>query len=82
MEELKEAVDSNEDVDIIYLDFAKAFDKVPHKRLLNKLWGYGIRGKVHSWIKVFLTDRSQKVAIEGKALIQPKLQVEFLKEAC
>ena len=51
MEELTEALDSNEDVDIIYLDFAKAFDKVPHKRLLKKLWGYGIRGKVHSWIK-------------------------------
>ena len=65
--ELTEALDSNEDVDIIYLDFAKAFDKVPHKRLLKKLWGYGIRGKVHSWIKEFLTDRSQKVVIEGKS---------------
>ena len=40
MEELTEDLDSNEDVDIIYLDFAKAFDKVPHKRLLKKkLWG-------------------------------------------
>ena len=67
MEELTEALDSNEDVNIIYLDFAKAFDKVPHKRLLKKLWGYGIRGKVHSWIKEFLTDRSQKVVIEGKS---------------
>ena len=67
MEEITEALDSNEDVDIIYLDFAKAFDKVPHKRLLKKLWGYGILGKVHSWIKEFLTDRSQKVVIEGKS---------------
>ena len=67
MEELTEALDSNEDVDIIYLDFATAFDKVPHKRLLKRLWGYGIRGKVHSWIKEFLTDRSQKVVIEGKS---------------
>ena len=40
---------------------------MPHKRLLKKLWGYGIRGKVHSWIKEFLTDRSQKVVIEGKS---------------
>ena len=39
MEELTEALDSNEDVDIIYLDFAKAFDKVPHKRLLKKTLG-------------------------------------------
>ena len=67
MEELTEALDSNEDVDIIYLDFAKAFDKVPHKRLLKKIWGYGIRVKVHSLIKEFLTDRSQKVVIEGKS---------------
>ena len=50
MEELTEALDSNEDVDIIYLDFSKAFDRVPHKRLLKKLWGYGIQGKLHSWI--------------------------------
>ena len=39
MEELTEALDSNEDVDIIYLDFAKAFDKMPHKRLLKNFWG-------------------------------------------
>ena len=50
MEELTEALDSNEDVDIIYLDFCKAFDRVHHKRLLKKLWGYGIQGKSHSWI--------------------------------
>ena len=40
---------------------------MPHKRLLKKLWGYGIQGKVHSWIKEFLTGRSQKVKIEGKS---------------
>ena len=50
MEELTEALDSNEDVDIIYLDFCKAFDRVHHERLLKKLWGYGIQGKLHSWI--------------------------------
>ena len=66
MEELREALDSNEDIDIIYLDFKKAFDRVPHKRLLKKLWGYGIRGKVHSWIKEFLSGRTQKVVIYGK----------------
>ena len=73
MEELTEALDSNEDVDIIYFYFAKAFDKVPHKRLLKNLWGYGIRGKVHSWINGFLTDRSQKVVIEGKSSDSAKI---------
>ena len=60
MEELTEILDSNKDVGVIYLDFSKAFGIVPHKLLLKKLWGYGIRGKVHSWIKEFLSERSQK----------------------
>ena len=37
-------------VDVIYLDFRKAFDKVPHKRLLVKVKAYGIEGKIWSWI--------------------------------
>jgi len=43
-------LDEGQPVDVIYLDFAKAFDKVPHKRLLEKIAGYGIRGKVLQWI--------------------------------
>ena len=35
----------------MYIEFAKAFDKVPHKRLLSKLKGYGIKGKIYDWIK-------------------------------
>ena len=49
----------------IQMDFAKTFDKVPHKRLLYKLQWYGITGNIHRWIKSFLTDRSHKVIIEG-----------------
>ena len=37
-----------------YLDFYKAFDKVPHRRLLIKLQGYGIKGKLFEWIKDFI----------------------------
>ena len=49
--------------DCIYLDFAKAFDSVPHKRLLNKLQAYGITGKLLKWVEDFLTDRQQRVIV-------------------
>ena len=53
-------------VDAIYFDFAKAFDTVPHQRLLNKLKAYGIDGKVHGWIKAFLENRQQVVKVNGQ----------------
>uniref|UniRef100_K7F0M2 Reverse transcriptase domain-containing protein n=1 Tax=Pelodiscus sinensis TaxID=13735 RepID=K7F0M2_PELSI len=58
--------DKGDPVDIVYLDFQKAFDKVPHQRLLCKLHGHGIRGKVLSWIENWLKDRKQRVGINGK----------------
>ena len=48
------------------MDFSKAFDKVPHQRLLLKLWGYGIRGKTLKWITSFLTQRKQRVVLDGE----------------
>ena len=53
-------------VDAIYLDFRKAFDTVPHKRLLSKLWGYGVRGQVLKWVEDFLSDRYQYVSVNDK----------------
>ena len=50
-------------VDVIYLDLQKAFDKVPHRRLLSKLQGYGIEGNLFKWIEDFLSKRSQFVSI-------------------
>ena len=67
MEDVTYALDQGTDVDVIYLDFRKAFDKVPHKRLLKKLWAYGIRGRIYAWIKDFLTDRKQYVKVDGKS---------------
>ena len=55
--------DDNE-VDVIYLDFAKAFDKVDHSVLLSKLERYGVKGKAYNWIKEFLCDRKQIVVVE------------------
>ena len=53
-------------VDTIYFDFAKAFDTVPHRRLLGKLSCYGISGNIHDWIKAFLLGRSQVVRVNGE----------------
>ena len=49
--------------DTIYTDFSKAFDSVPHQRLLNKIHAYGIRGKLLKWIESFLSDRKQRVVL-------------------
>ena len=54
--------------DVIIMDFAKAFDKVPHKRLLYKLHYYGIRGSTHKWVASWLSERYQKVVLDDQAL--------------
>ena len=52
-------------IDVVYLDFTKAFDSVPHKRLLVKLQAHGITGKLLNWVKIFLSGRRQRVVING-----------------
>ena len=51
--------------DVVYTDFEKAFDKVPHRRLLNKLISYGVRPEVVKWIEGFLIHRQQRTGIRG-----------------
>ena len=51
LEDIKEAMDNGKDVDVIYLDFCKVFDKIPHRRLLKKLEKYRIKGKLLNQIK-------------------------------
>ena len=53
--------------DVVVMDFAKAFDKVAHNRLLYKLPSYGVKGNTLGWIGSFLSGRSQKVVLEGKS---------------
>ena len=59
-------LDEGNNVDLIYLDFSKAFDKVPYERLFNKLKSHGISGNVLNWIKKWLSNRRQRVCIEGE----------------
>ena len=65
LDEITDAIEQGYDVDIIYLDFCKAFDKIPHQRLMKKIWAYGIRGKVYKWIEEFLKNRIQRVVVNG-----------------
>jgi len=58
-------VDAGDGVDVIFLDFAKAFDKVPHERLVLKLKSHGIDGKLPDWITDWLSNRFQRVGIRG-----------------
>jgi ribonuclease P/MRP protein subunit RPP40 len=66
MDEVSDFVDKGLPVDVIYLDFQKAFDKVPHERLLRKIGAHGIGGKVYQWIREWLHKRLQRVIINGK----------------
>ena len=63
--ELLKERDAGKQVDVVILDFSKAFDTVPHKRLLGKLELYGINGNILRWISGFLTSRKQSVVVDG-----------------
>ena len=58
--------DNNKQVDCAILDFSKAFDTVPHDKLLHKLLSYGISGPIHAWLTEFLSSRSMRVVLDGE----------------
>jgi len=58
--------DLGHQIDVAILDFSKAFDTVPHKRLLHKLGSYGIDGHTHTWLTNFLSKRTMKVVLDGE----------------
>ena len=66
MEDITSLMDRGHSVDVIYMDFRKAFDTVPHRRLLVKLEAYGIGGNILKWIENFLTARLQYVRVGEK----------------
>ena len=66
--DLAKVVNDSGQVDMLVLDFAKAFDTVAHKRLLGKLESYGIDGNLYGWIQAFLEveGRTQRVVVDGE----------------
>ena len=65
MDRVTKELDKGGSVDVIYLDFAKAFEKVPHQRLLRKLEGYGVLDRLLLCIKGWLLNRWQRVGVRG-----------------
>ena len=65
IQEIASRLSKGDQVDVILLDFEKAFDKVSHSRLLYKMDYYGVRGTTLSWIQAFLSNRKQEVVLEG-----------------
>ena len=66
LDKLFAAMDEGTPVDVVYLDFAKAFDKVPTKRLISKLGAHGVTGRLLSWIEEWLSGRLQRVVLNGE----------------
>ena len=65
LDEWTSEMDKGNYMDVIYMDFQKAFDTVPHKRLISKL-SFNIRNNLINLIETFITNRQQKVAVNGK----------------
>jgi len=75
--DLARGLDDKSQIDVVLLDFSKAFDKVPHCRLLHKLGHYGVRGQTSRWISAFLAGRTQKVLCEGSTSSSAALSVVY-----
>ena len=67
MDKLVHAIENSEYVMGAFLDFSKAFDRVNHSILLDKLYHYGIRRCTHKWLKSYLTNRTQFVTYNSTA---------------
>ena len=67
LEQVTLEYDQGHSIDCIYLDFSKAFDKVPHRRLLEKFKAHSISGPVLNWIEAWLSNRTQRTVLNGEA---------------
>ena len=63
IDEVQRSMNARQQTD---LDFSKAFDMVPHRRLINKLEFYGVRGPLLHWISAWLLKRQQRVTVDGE----------------
>ena len=66
LEDITRITDGGSWVDVVYLDFAKAFNSVPHKRLLAKLSAMGVKDDLFNWLKSFILNRREVVTVLGQ----------------
>ena len=72
MNDIAENMNASKQTDVILLDFAKAFDKVPMYACLCHMSHLGINGPFLEWIRSFLTDRAQHVIVNGEKALYPQ----------
>ena len=77
LDRIFEWYDKGDSLDIIYLDFSKASYKVPHKKLIQKLEGYGIQESVLRWTVEWLEDRKQRVQLNGHRSDWAEIEVVY-----
>jgi hypothetical protein len=91
MDFLTNALAQKKWVDLLFLDFEKAFDKVPHRRLLLKLKAYGLSGILLKWIEAFLRGRKQRMVLgeemaenvpSGKMSVVESHKVQLSDHSC
>ena len=82
VEDLATNLDNKIQTDVLILDFQKAFDTVPHQRLIQKLEFYGIRGNILKWITKWLTSRTQQVVVDGECSASSPVNQVFLRGRC
>jgi ribonuclease P/MRP protein subunit RPP40 len=78
-------VDRGYAFDVVYLDFVRAFNKVPHQRLLKKMRAHGITGELLRWMESWLSNRRQRAVLNGKFsilvdMLGPLLFVIFIND--
>ena len=76
------AFDSKTQTDVGVLDFSRAFDTVPHERLLGKLAHYGIQGQTNKWIRNFLSGRRMQVVVDGETSSTAPSYHEYHRALC
>ena len=78
MDDWTEEQDNGNEVDIVYINFQKAFDSVPQQGLLGTIANYGNQGKSLNWIPDFLFGRKQRVVINKSCSKGQQLEVDFI----